>query len=133
MLPTPIKVRSDWALLFLRVSGSLLLLAVHGLPKLTNMQAELGSIEDPLGLGPVITLALALFAEVVCPLLIIFGPFTRLASLPILAVLLVSLALVHPQWSLAEGQFAWLLAIVFTTLAIGGPGRFALGRHLPFQ
>lgn len=133
MRPIPVHQRSDWALLVLRVAGSLLLLAAHGLPKLLNVQAELGLIEDPLGLGPVVTLGLALFAEVACPLLIIFGPFTRLASLPILAVLLVSLALVHPEWSLAEGQFAWLLAIIFTTLAIGGPGRFALGRQLPFQ
>ncbi|UCJ14854.1 DoxX family protein [Pseudomonas sp. MM211] len=133
MHPTLVHKRSDWALLFLRVAGSLLLLAVHGLPKLLNIQTELDLIEDPLGLGPVVTLSLALFAEVVCPLLIILGPFTRLASLPILAVLLVSLVLVHPEWSLAEGQFAWLLAIIFTTLAISGPGRFALGRQLPFQ
>jgi len=125
--------RSDWALLFLRISGSLLLLAVHGLPKLLNMQAELTLIEDPLGLGPSVTLCLAIFAEVLCPLLIILGPFTRLATLPILAVLLVSLVLVHPEWSLGEGQFAWLLAILFTTLLIGGPGRIAFGKRLPFQ
>lgn len=125
--------RSDWALLFLRISGSLLLLAVHGLPKLLNMQAELTLIEDPLGLGATVTLSLAIFAEVLCPLLIILGPFTRLATLPILAVLLVSLVLVHTEWSLGEGQFAWLLAILFTTLLIGGPGRFAFGKRLPFQ
>lgn len=124
---------NDWALLFLRVSGSLLLLVVHGLPKVFNFQAELGLIEDPFGLGPHVTLSLAIFAEVVCPLLIIAGPFTRLATLPILAVLLVSLALVHTEWSLGEGQFAWLLAILFTTLLIAGPGRFALGKRLPLQ
>lgn len=123
----------DWALLFLRVTGSLLLLFVHGLPKVLNFQAELGLIEDPFGLGAHLTLSLAIFAEVLCPLLIIAGPFTRLATLPILAVLLVSLIVVHPQWSLVEGQFAWLLAIIFTTLLIGGPGRFALGQRLPWQ
>lgn len=129
----PARDRSDWALLFLRISGCLLLLSIHGLPKLLNMQAELAMIEDPLGLGPAVTLCLAIFAEVLCPLLIILGPFTRLATLPILAVLLVSLALVHPEWSLAEGQFAWLLAAIFTTLLISGPGRLAFGRRLPFQ
>lgn len=123
----------DWALLFLRVTGSLLLLFVHGLPKVLNFQAELGLIEDPFGLGAHLTLSLAIFAEVLCPLLIIAGPFTRLATLPILAVLLVSLVVVHPQWSMGEGQFAWLLAIIFTTLLIGGPGRFALGQRLPWQ
>lgn len=123
----------NWALLFLRISASLLLLAVHGLPKLLDLQAELGRIEDPLGLGQGITLGLALFAEVMCPLLIALGLFTRLACLPILAVLGVSLVLVHPEWSLADGQFAWLLAIIFVTLLIGGAGRFALGRNLRCQ
>lgn len=123
----------DWALLFLRVTGSLLLLVVHGLPKALNFQAELGLIEDPFGLGPHLTLSLAIFAEVLCPLLIIAGGFVRLATLPVLAVLVVSLALVHPEWSLGEGQFAWLLAIIFTTLLIAGPGRFALGKRLPWQ
>lgn len=130
---TPAVDRSDWALLFLRISGSLLLLTVHGLPKLLDWQGELGKIEDPLGLGAAVTLSLAIFAEVLCPLLIILGPFTRLATLPILTVLLVSLALVHPEWSLGEGQFAWLLAIIFTTLLIGGPGRLAFGKRLPWQ
>lgn len=129
-LPAP---TNDWALLFLRVTGSLVLMLVHGVPKVINFQAELGLIEDPFGLGPHLTLSLAIFAEVLCPLLIITGPFARLATLPVLAVLLVSLVFVHPEWSLGEGQFAWLLAIIFTTLLIAGPGRFSLGKRLPWQ
>jgi len=129
----PAAPANDWALLFLRVTGSLLLLLVHGAPKMLNFQAELGLIEDPLGLGPHLTLSLAIFAEVLCPLLIIAGPFARLATLPVLVVLLVSLVFVHPEWSLGEGQFAWLLAIIFTTLLIAGPGRFSLGKRLPWQ
>jgi putative oxidoreductase len=120
----------DWALLFLRVSSSLLLLQVHGLPKLLQFSEELQRIEDPLGLGAGPTLCLAIFAEVLCPLLILLGLCTRLACLPILVLLLVSLLLVHPQWSLAEGQFAWLLLIIFSTLAISGAGRIALTRRL---
>ena len=129
----PAAPTNDWALLFLRVTGSLLLLLVHGVPKVLNFQGELGLIEDPFGLGPHLTLSLAIFAEVLCPLLIIAGPFARLATLPVLAVLLVSLVFVHPEWNLGEGQFAWLLAIIFTTLLIAGPGRFALGKRLPWQ
>ncbi|HLA31287.1 MAG TPA: DoxX family membrane protein [Pseudomonas sp.] len=120
----------DWALLFLRVSGSLLLLQLHGLPKLLHFSQEAQVIEDPLGIGGVLTLSLAIFAEVLCPLLILLGLFTRLACLPIVFLLLVSLLLVHPQWSLGEGQFAWLLLIVFTTLAIAGGGHIAISRRL---
>jgi putative oxidoreductase len=120
----------DWALLFQRVAGSLLLLQVHGLPKLMHFNAQLRLIEDPFGLGAGLTLCLAIFAEVVCPLLIMLGLCTRLACLPIVFLLLVALLVVHPQWSLAEGQFGWLLVIIFTTLTLAGSGRIAIGRRL---
>lgn len=116
----------DRALLFLRVAGSLLLIYVHGLPKALNFKHELPLIEDPFGIGAGLTLSLAIFAEVVCPVLIIMGSFTRLACLPILFLLLVSLLLVHPEWSLAEGQFGWLFLIIFTTILIAGPGQLSL-------
>jgi putative oxidoreductase len=116
----------DLGLLFLRVSGGLFLLWVHGLPKLLDYSAQLQQIEDPFHLGANLTLILAIFAEVLCPLLIVAGVLVRLACLPILCVLLVALLIVHPQWSLFEGQFGWLLLIVFTSILIAGPGRLAL-------
>ncbi|PPC79186.1 LysR family transcriptional regulator [Pokkaliibacter plantistimulans] len=121
---------TDWGLLFQRLAGSLLVLQVHGLPKLLHFQQQLSLIEDPLGLGASLTLWLAILAEVVCPLLIMLGVFTRLACLPLLFLLLVALLLVHPQWSLAEGQFGWLLLILFGTLLISGSGRLALGQRV---
>ncbi|CRM81969.1 MULTISPECIES: DoxX family protein [Pseudomonas] len=115
-------------LLFLRVSASLFLLWVHGLPKLLHYSQQLTLIEDPFHLGAHVTLCLAIGAEVVCPLLIIAGFWVRLACLPILAVLLVALLVVHPEWSLFEGQFGWLLLILFSSILIAGPGRLALDR-----
>ena len=111
-----------WGLLLLRVGAALMLLLVHGLPKVLDWNGELQRIEDPLGLGAHLTLALAVLAEVICPLLLILGFWARLACLPVLAVLLVSLALVHPQWSLEQGQFAWLLLVLYGGLAVTGPG-----------
>ncbi|MGY4495165.1 DoxX family protein [Pseudomonas sp. TE3610] len=122
---------ADLALLWLRVCAAVFLLTVHGLPKLLNFQAQLQLIEDPFHLGAVPTLCLAIFAEVLCPLLIIAGVFTRLACLPVLAVLLVALVFVHPEWTLEQGQFAWLLLILFTTILIGGAGRLAVAPRLP--
>ncbi|MGX9379928.1 DoxX family protein [Pseudomonas sp. JQ36] len=121
----------DIGLLFLRVSGGLFLLWVHGLPKLLDFNVQLQQIEDPFHLGAHLTLCLAIFAEVLCPLLIVAGVLARLACLPILFVLLVALLVVHPQWSVAEGQFGWLLLILFATVFIAGPGRLALNVRLP--
>ncbi|MCQ5471126.1 DoxX family protein [Pantoea brenneri] len=119
--------RVNAGLFFLRLAGSLLLLHVHGLPKILHFSEELTRIEDPFGLDPMMSLLPAILAEVVCPIFIILGWGTRLACLPIIAVLLVAMLVVHPGWSIAEGQFGWLLLIIFTTLALTGPGGWRLG------
>ncbi|MVV51698.1 DoxX family protein [Pseudomonas sp. PB120] len=116
----------DIGLFFLRVSSALFLLWVHGLPKLLNYSAQLQVIEDPFHLGANLTLMLAIFAEVLCPLLIIAGVLVRLACLPVLSVLWIAMVVVHPQWSIEEGQFGWLLLLLFTSIFIAGPGRLAL-------
>lgn len=121
---------TDVALCWLRVTGCLLLLSVHGVPKLLHFHHELGVIEDPFGMGGLLTLSLAVFAEVLCPVFILLGVLTRLATLPIVFLLAVSVIWVHPEWSLFEAQFAWLLLIVFSTIFIAGPGRLALATGL---
>ncbi|MBC3925498.1 DoxX family protein [Pseudomonas lurida] len=121
--------RQDLGLLFLRVSGALFLLWVHGLPKLLNYSEQLKLIEDPFHLGASVTLLLAIFAEVLCPLLIMAGVLVRLACLPVLCVLLIALGVVHPEWTLFEAQFGWLLLIIFTALLISGPGRLVLNQR----
>ena len=113
----------------MRVSGGLFLLWVHGLPKLLDYGEQLKVIEDPFHLGASVTLLLAIFAEVLCPLLIIAGVLVRLACLPILSVLLIAMLVVHPQWTLLEGQFGWLLLIIFTSILIAGPGRITFNQR----
>jgi len=121
----------DLGLLFLRASGALFLLFVHGLPKLLDFKAQLALIEDPFHMGAALTLSMAIFAEVLCPLLILTGVLVRLACLPILFLLLVALVVVHSEWSVEQGQFGWLLIIIFTSVLIAGPGRLALNVRLP--
>lgn len=118
----------DIGLLFLRLAGSFMLFYVHGLPKVLHYAQELTKIEDPFGFGPALSLWAAIFAEVVCPILIAAGWFTRLACLPVIGVLLIAMVAVHPDWSIAEGQFGWLLLVIFTSIALCGPGRWRLGR-----
>lgn len=122
----PLLDSPDIGLLLLRLAGAFMLLYVHGIPKILHYGSELQHIEDPFHLGAGLTLSLAILAEVICPLLIATGIFTRLACLPILFLLLVSMLVVHPDWSIAEGQFGWLLLTVFGSIALTGPGRYSL-------
>jgi putative oxidoreductase len=120
----------DLGLLYLRVTASLLVLAVHGLPKVLHYASEAAAIEDPFHLGKTLSISFAIFAEVICPPLMILGIGTRFAALPILVVTFIALVFVHPEWTLGEGQFAWMLLILFGTIAIAGPGRYRVGgRH----
>ena len=123
-----LPVRPDLGLLFLRLTGAFMLLYVHGLPKLMHYSTELSHIDDPMHLGRALTLWLALLAEIACPLLIAAGILTRLACLPIIFLLLVSMLAVHSDWSIAEGQFGWLLLIIFGTIALAGPGAYSFSK-----
>jgi putative oxidoreductase len=38
----------------------------------------------------------------------------------------VALGLVHREWTLDQGQFAWMLLIMFGAIAIGGAGRYRI-------
>src|SRR5574343_134352 len=116
----------DLGLLLLRLGGAYLLLMVHGLPKLQHYAGELAQIDDPLHLGRQLTLWLALLAEVLCPLAIALGVYPRLACVPVLVLLLVSMLAVHPDWTLAEGQFGWLLLVIFASIGVAGGGRYQL-------
>ena len=52
MKNTTMPPRIDLGLFFLRLTGSLLLLYVHGLPKVLHFSEELTRIEDPFRFGP---------------------------------------------------------------------------------
>jgi len=116
----------DAGLLYLRLAGSLLLLTVHGLPKILHFSTEMQHIEDPFHLGRGFSLVFAIFAEVFCPLLITAGLQVRASCLPIVCLLAVAMFVVHPEWSIADGQFGWLLLIVFGTIALAGGGRYSI-------
>ncbi|WP_431822978.1 DoxX family protein [Burkholderia sp. F1] len=117
---------TDLGLLFLRVSASVLLLIVHGLPKVLHYTSEAAAIEDPFHLGRTVSIAFAIFAEVICPIFVIAGVLPRLAALPAMIVTVVALAFVHPDWTAEQAQFAWMLLILFGTIAIAGAGRYSL-------
>ena len=119
----------DIGLLLLRLTTSALLFWTSGWPKLLHYADELQHIDDPLGLGRAMTLWLALLAEVVCPVAVAAGVFTRAAFIPIVVLLLVALLGVHPGWTWDQGQVGWLYLIVFTSLMLAGPGRLVVPWH----
>src|SRR5688572_22887349 len=86
---------ADIVLLLVRIGVAALMLS-HGIPKLGKLfSGEPIKFADPIGVGVVPTLALAVFAEVVCSIFILTGLGTRLASIPPLITMLVAAVIVH--------------------------------------
>ena len=120
------EIWSSLGLLTLRVGAGSLILFGHGWKKLTNFSELTRVFPDPLGIGSDWSLALAVFAEVFCALGIIFGAMTRLATIPLIATMLVAALLVHSDDSWAKTELAMIYLIPFLTIVFTGPGKFSV-------
>lgn len=113
-------------LLLLRVGVGSFMLSAHGWGKLMSFAAKADIWADPIGLGPTVSLALAIFAEFFCSAAIIFGAGTRVAAIPLLITMLVAAGIVHADDPWSKKEFALMYGWVFTTLIFTGAGKFSL-------
>ena len=116
----------DFGLLAVRLlSGGMML--THGLPKFDRLFGE-GPVKfaDPFGLGPEISLALVLFAEVGCSLLVMAGFKTRWATLPLLFTMLMAAFYAHGSDPFSDKELSLTFFTLFLSILISGGGRFSL-------
>ncbi|NJW53346.1 DoxX family protein [Salinimicrobium oceani] len=116
----------DLGLLFLRLGAGGFMLT-HGTPKLiTLFESEEITFADPFGLGMGITLALTVFAEFICSILIILGLGTRLAAIPVMITMFMAAFVIHAQDPFQRKEMALLYLVIFTVLLITGAGKHSL-------
>ena len=128
-------VTEDWGKLLLRVVlGGLILL--HGLAKIFSGPAYIVGLVEGTGLPAAIGY-LVYVGEVIAPVLIIIGLWTRLAALVIAINMVVAIALVHTgELFMLSKTGGWALELqgmfLFTALAVAllGAGRLSVsGGH----
>jgi putative oxidoreductase len=113
-------------LLVLRLGAGGLLFCGHGWGKLMNAGVKASGFPDPIGLGPVPSFWLVVFAEVFCAGLVMVGLLTRLSTLPILGFLAVAGFIHHAHDPWPKRELAFVFAVPFLGLLLTGPGRFSL-------
>ncbi len=114
-------------LLVLRLAFGGSMLVAHGWGKLQMLTSgKADTFGDPLGLGPSVTLMLAVFAEFVCSVLIVLGLATRLAALPLIATMATAFFVVHAADPFQRKELALVYLAAFLALAFTGPGRYSL-------
>lgn len=117
---------ADIGLFILRlVAGGTMLLS-HGWGKLQNFSTLVEHFPDPIGLGPSISLALAVFAEVFCAFAIVIGLATRFAAGPLVILMTVAVFLIHSADPWAKKELAFMYWGVFGALILTGPGKFSV-------
>ena len=126
---------TDVARLLLRVMLGLLIL-LHGISKIRGGPGFILDIVDKAGL-PEPFGYLVYLGEVVAPILVIIGLFTRAAALVIAINMIVAILLVHvPQFFTLSDSGGWALELqgLYVAVAVGvallGAGRYSVGgRH----
>lgn len=121
------NVTSAYALLRMAF-GTLLI--INGWNKWIALPDASIDFPDPLGIGPVFSIYLAIFAELIGGLAILVGFRARLASLPVIATFIVAVFLVHARDSFDEKQVAILYLVTALYILLAGSGRLSVDGYL---
>lgn len=120
------ELLKDLALLVIRLGAGGMMLT-HGIPKIGRLFGD-GPVKfaDPFGLGPEISLGLAIFAEVICTILVMIGFKARLATIPLIITMLTAAFYAHWNDPFAKKELPLLFVCVFLVILAFGAGRYAL-------
>lgn len=121
------RLKNDIGLALLRIVPSALMLT-HGVGKFQKLIGGDFKFPDPIGIGATPSLFLTVIAEFVCPILIIIGFKTRLATIPPIIAMLVAAFVVHWADPLGKKELALLYAVFFIAIALLGPGKYSIDK-----
>lgn len=117
--------------LILRLVGGGFMFYQHGGGKfLKFFSDEKIEFADPFGIGSTATLALVVFAEAICSILVILGLMTRYALVPLIFTMIYAGFVVHAQDSFGDKELALMYLAIYTALLLIGPGRYSLDRAI---
>ena len=117
-------------LLVLRVAIAAFMLT-HGYPKLQYLTSG-SPIEfmDFMGIGQTASLALAVFAEFFCSILLLIGLGTRLAVMPLIVTMLIAIFMVHAADAFEKKELACHYFLVYLFLLVAGSGKYSVDHFI---
>ena len=98
----------------------------HGYPKMMKLYSGDTSFADPLGIGELPSLILAVIGEVIAPIFIVLGWQTRLAAIPAAITMAVAALVVHGDDPFSKQEKALLYFAAYVAIALLGAGKFSI-------
>ncbi len=122
---------TDLSLLLLRLAFGGLMFLNHGLGKFNKLMAG-GEIKfaNVFGMGPELSLGLAVFAEVVCAIMVVLGLFTRMAVIPLIITMLVAIFVIHIGDPFKKMESAIIYLIPYLVLFWNGSGKYSVDEFI---
>lgn len=113
--------------LFLVRAAVACFMLTHGMKKLDMLLAG-GEIKfaDPFNIGSGITLALVIFAEVVCSALLFIGFATRIVVIPLIITMVVAVFVIHSADGFEKQELGGLYLLIYIMLLVTGSGKFSV-------
>lgn len=119
---------NNLTLLLLRITFSGAMIYGHGLGKLNKIIDGNLKFSDPIGIGEIPTLYLAVFSELIAPIFIIIGFKSKFFSFFPAATMFVAIFIVHLGDPFSRIEKAVLFLAVFVVLMINGPGKYSFDK-----
>ena len=118
------------SLLIFRILLSVELIVAHGLKKIGVGVSEAEQVPNPLHLPEAFNSLFADAANLVFPVFVIFGFFTRIAVLPILAVTLTGYFILHWNDALLIKDTPFMYSLCYLFLLFMGSGKYSMDHYL---
>lgn len=113
-------------LLFGRITAGGFMALNHGWGKFSAFSTLSTKFADPLGVGTTTSLALAVFAELFCAVLLVLGLGTRVCAFFLAFTMFVAGIVVHWADPLKKKEMALLYMGFYLVFLFAGPGKFSL-------
>ncbi len=126
LYPGDYSASINFIILAMRLSVGLCMVS-HGYGKCIKLFGdEPIEFADPIGLGQTASLALTVFAEFLCSILLIIGLTTRLAAIPLFITMLVIIFVVHLDDGFKKMELPILYSVSYFSLILTGGGKFSV-------
>lgn len=105
---------------------------VHGIGKWKMLMsgADTSMFPDPLGVGHTASLSLAVFAEVICSILLFVGFATRLVVFPLIITMIIAVFIVHGADGFQERELGSLYLLIYLLLFVTGSGKYSIDHFI---
>jgi putative oxidoreductase len=93
-----------------------------------NYSKAVDSFPDPFGIGSQLSVILAIFAELLCGVLIAVGFATRFTVIPLIITMATAFFIIHGGDAFGDKEMSFIYLAMYLVIFIIGPGKYSVDK-----